>query len=131
MWGSTKGACDAVGMVRNEEKGKFSPNKFRDFLRGGRIQGDVCGGDCWEIKDQIGEKKHFRGPEIFGGVLFGEMQKRGGKTFLGECWGSCEPQQILGGEFLEKCQRKKCDVVGMVRNEKKGKFSPKTIRRHL
>ena len=101
------------------------------FFRGGRIQGDVCGGDCWEIKDQIGEKKHFRGPEIFGGVLFGEMQKRGGKTFLGECWGSCEPQQILGGEFLEKCQRKKCDVVGMVRNEKKGKFSPKTIRRLL
>ena len=52
------------------------------------------------------------------------MQKRG---FGRECWGSCEPQQILGGEFLEKCQRKKCDAVGMVRNEKKGKFSPKKL----
>ena len=28
------------------------------------------------------------------------MQKKGGKTFLGECWGSCEPQQILGAEIL-------------------------------
>ena len=74
-------------------------------------------------------KKTFQGARNFRGGTFGEMQKRGGKTFLGECWGSCEPQQILGGEFLEKCQRKKCDAVGMVRNEKKGKFSLKTIRR--
>ena len=59
------------------------------------------------------------------GELLWEMQKKGGNFF----GGSCEPQQILGGEFLEKCPRKKCDVVGMVRNEKKGKFSPKTIRR--
>ena len=63
------------------------------------------------------------------------------KLFGGKCWGSCEPQQILGGNFLEKCQRKKfggeilggsmkgaCDAVGMVRNEKKGKFSPKKFR---
>ena len=66
----------------------------------------MCGGDCWEIKDQIGGKK-FQGARNFRGGLFGEMQKRGGNTFLGECWGSCEPQTILGGEFLEKCQRKK------------------------
>ena len=72
--------------------------------------------------------KNFRGPEILGGTFGGNAKKRGGKTFLGECWGSCEPQQILGGEFLEKCQRKKCDAVGMVRNEKKGKFSPPKIR---
>ena len=71
-------------------------------------------GECWEIKENIGETK------ISGGQ---KCKKRGGKTFLGECWGSCEPQQILGGEFLEKCQRKKCDAVGMVR-----KFSPQKIR---
>ena len=29
-----------------KKKGKFSPNKFRDFFRGGRIQGDVCGGNA-------------------------------------------------------------------------------------
>ena len=87
FWGVVRrGACDAVGMVRNEKKGKFSPKKFRGFFRGGRIQGDVCVGDCWEIKDQIGEKK-FRGPEILGGT-FGEMQKRGGKTFLGSVGGA-------------------------------------------
>ena len=40
-------------------------------------------GDCWEIKDQIGEKKISGGQKFSGGGLFGEMQKRGGKTFLG------------------------------------------------
>ena len=77
-----RGACDAVGMVRNEKKGKFSPKNLGDFFRGGRIQGDVCVGDCWEIKDQIGEKKISGGPEIFGGGLFGEMPKKGWKNFL-------------------------------------------------
>ena len=68
FWGVVRrGACDAVGMVRNEKKGKFSPTKLGAFFRGGRIQGDVCGGDCWEIKDQIGGKKISGGPEIFGG----------------------------------------------------------------
>ena len=47
--------------------------------------------------------KKFQGARNFGGELLGEMQKRGGK----KCWGSCEPQQILGGQFFEKCQRKK------------------------
>ena len=83
-------------------------------------------------------KKNFRGPEIFGGGgLFGEMQKRGWKTFWGSVGGAVTPKNFRG-EFLEKCQRKKfggeilgvvrrgaCDAVGMVRNEKKGKFSPK------
>ena len=27
-----RGACDAVGMVRNEKKGKFSPTKFRGLF---------------------------------------------------------------------------------------------------
>ena len=59
----------------------------------------------------LGNKRQDRGKKISGGQKFwgellGEMQKKGGKIFWGECWGSCEPQQILGGEFLEKCQRK-------------------------
>ena len=43
----------------------------------------MCGGDCCEIKDQIGEKKHFRGPEIFGGGTFWGNAKKGWKNFLG------------------------------------------------
>ena len=57
-------------------------------------------------KRQDRGKKKFLGARNFGGELLGEMQKKRGETFWGECWGSCEPQQILGGEFLEKCQRK-------------------------
>ena len=70
----------------------------------------------------LGNKRPDRGKKIsggqkFSGGTFGEMQKRGGKTFFGECWGSCEPQKILGGEFLEKCQRKKFggEILGVVR----------------
>ena len=62
-------------------------------------------GECWEIKDKIGEK-NFRGPEILGGGTFGENAKKGWKNFLGECWGSCEPQQILGGNFLKNVKEK-------------------------
>ena len=65
----------------------------------------MCGGMLGNKRQDRG-KKNFWGPEILGGELLGEMQNKRGKTFLGECWGSCEPQQILGGEFLEKCQRK-------------------------
>ena len=64
-------------------------------------------GECWEIKDKIGEKK-ISGGQKFGGGTFGGNAKKGWNNFFGgECWGSCEPQQILGGEFFEKCQRKK------------------------
>ena len=80
--------------------------------------------------------KKFQGARNFGGgELLGKMQKKGGKTFLGECWGSCEPQQILGGNFRKNVKEKNlggkfwgvvrrgaCDAVGMVRNEKKGKI---------
>ena len=57
-------------------------------------------------KRQDRGKKNFRGPEILGGTFGGNAKKKVEKLFWGECWGSCEPQQILGGEFLEKCQRK-------------------------
>ena len=62
-------------------------------------------GESWEIKDKIGEKKISGGQKFWGGTFGGNAKKRG-KTFLGGVLGSCEPQQILGGEFLEKCQRK-------------------------
>ena len=38
-------------------------------------------GECWEIKDKIGEKK-IQGARNFGGGLFGEMPKKGWKNFL-------------------------------------------------
>ena len=66
-------------------------------------------GECWEIKDKIGEKKNSGGQKFSGG-LFGEMPKRGGKTFwrfqkvVGIFWGS---QQFLGGEFFRKNLKKK------------------------
>ena len=110
MGGNTKGACDAVGMVRNEEKGKFSPNKFRGDFLGGSYTGGRVWGECWEIKDKIGEKKISGGQKFSGGDFWGNA-KKGWKNFLGECWGSCEPQQILGGEFLEKFQRIKSQVI--------------------
>ena len=40
-------------------------------------------GECWEIKDKIGEKK-FLGARNFGGELLGEMSK---KKFRGEILG--------------------------------------------
>ena len=80
-------------MVRNEKREKFSQQNLGDFFRGGRIQGDVCVGDCWEIKDQIGEKKISGGPEIFGGDFLGKCQKRVEKLFWGVL-GSCEPPKI-------------------------------------
>ena len=88
-----------------KKRGNFPQQNLGDFFRGGRIQEDVCGGDCWEIKDQVGEKKISGGPEIFGGDFLGKCKKRGGKTFwwfqkvVGIFWGS---QQFLGGEFFGK-----------------------------
>ena len=78
---------------------KIFKKKFRGDFLGGSYTGGRVWGKCWEIKDKIGEKK-ISGGQKFGGALLGEMQKKGGKTFLGEFWGSCEPQQILGAEIL-------------------------------
>ena len=67
-------------------------------------------GDCWEIKDKIGEKKNSGGQKFSGGTFWGNAKKGVEKLFGGSkkwwefFWGS---QQFLGGEFLEKCQRKK------------------------
>ena len=83
-----------------KKRENFPQQNLGDFFRGGRIQGDVCGGDCWEIKDQIGEKKISGGPEIFGGGDFlGKCQKRGGKTFW---WFQKVVGIFLGRVFREK-----------------------------
>ena len=58
-------------------------------------------------KTQDRGKKKFQGARNLGGTFGGNAKKGVEQPFWGECWGSCEPQQILGGEFLEKCQRKK------------------------
>ena len=64
----------------------------------------MCGGMLGNKREDRG-KKNFRGPEILGGTFGGNAKKKG-NTFLGGVLGSCEPQQILGGELFEKCQRK-------------------------
>ena len=65
-----------------KKRENFPPKNLGDFFRGGRIQGDVCGGDCWEIKDQIGEKKISGGQKFSGGGTFWGNAKKGWKNFL-------------------------------------------------
>ena len=67
-------------MVRNEKKGKFKKKKFRGDFLGGSYTGGRVWGECWEIKDKIGEKK-ISETRNFGGELLGEMQKKRGETF--------------------------------------------------
>ena len=43
----------------------------------------MCGGDCWEIKDQIGEKKISGGQKFSGGGDFWGNAKKGWKNFFG------------------------------------------------
>ena len=102
-----------------KKKENFPQNKLVDFFTGGRIQGDVCVGDCWEIKDQIGEKKFSGGPEIFGGDFLGKCQKGVEKLFGGsKKW--CEffggSQQFLGGEFFGKKKKSPGRFSGKILN---------------
>ena len=119
---------------------KIVKKKFRGDFLGGSYTGGRVWGERWEIKDKIGEKK-ISGGQKFGGERLGEMQKKGWNNFWGECCGTCKPQQILGGNFWKNVKEKNlggkfgggstkgaCDPVGMVRNEKKGKISPKKFR---
>ena len=66
--------------IRGGDSLENCPNKFRGDFLGGSYTGGRVWGECWEIKDKIGEKK-FRWPEVWGG-LFGEMPKKGWKNFL-------------------------------------------------
>ena len=92
--------CDAVGMVRNEKRENFPQKNLGDFFRGGRrIEGDVSGGDCWEIKDKIGGKK-ISGGQKFGGGTFGGNAKKGvEKLFGGSVGGDLNPNKFQGGIF--------------------------------
>ena len=82
------------------------PKIFRGDFLGGSYTGGRVWGECWEIKDKIGEK-NSGGQKFGGGELLGKMQKKGGKTFWGECWGNCEPQTNLRGKFFGKMSKKK------------------------
>ena len=86
--------------------GKFSKKKFRGDFLGGVVYRGTCVGGILGNKRQDRGKKNFRGPEILGGNFWGKCKKKGGKTFLGGVLGSCEPQQILGGNFLKNVKEK-------------------------
>ena len=93
-------------MVLNEKMGKIFIKKFRGDFLGGSYTGDVCGGMLGNKRQDRG-KKNFWGPEILGGGTFGgNAKKKVEKLFWGECWGSCEPQQILGGDFWKNVKEK-------------------------
>ena len=64
----------------------------------------MCGGMLGNKREDRG-KKNFRGPEILGGTFGGNAKKKG-NTFLGGVLGSCEPQQILGGNCLKNVKEK-------------------------
>ena len=96
FWGgSTKGACDAVGMVRNEKKGKIFKKKFRGDFLGGSYTGGRVWGECWEIKDKIGEKKISGGQKFWGGGNFwGKCKTKGGKLSWGSVGGAVNPNKF-------------------------------------
>ena len=71
--------------------------------------------------------KKFQGARNFGGDFLGKCKKRVEKLFWGSVGGAVNPNKIYGEIFFEKCQRKKCDAVGMVPNDKKGKIFPTKI----
>ena len=72
--------CDAVGMVRNEKKGKFSHKKLGDFFRG-----VVYRGTCvWEL---------------LGGTFGGNAKKGVEKLFGGSVGGALNPNKFQGGIF--------------------------------
>ena len=58
-----------------KKRENFPPKQLGDFFRGGRIQGDVCGG-------------------TFGGNFWGKCKKRGGKTFWGGVGGAVNPNKF-------------------------------------
>ena len=70
-------------MVRNEKMGKIFKKKFRGDFLGGSYTGGRVWGECWEIKDKIGEKKISGGQKFWGGGTFGGNAKQKGENFLG------------------------------------------------
>ena len=56
----------------------------------------------------LGNKRQDRGKKISGGQKFwgGTFGGNAKKVFWGECWGSCEPPKISGGNFLKNVKEK-------------------------
>ena len=69
-------------MVRNEKMGKIFKKKFRGDFLGGSYTGGRVWGECWEIKDKIGEKKISGSQKFWGGTVGANAKKKGG-NFLG------------------------------------------------
>ena len=65
----------------------------------------MCG-ECWEIKDKIGEKK-ISGGQKFWGELLGEMPKKRWKNFFGGSVGELlTPTNFRGGIFGKMSKKK-------------------------
>ena len=63
-------------------------------------------GECWEIKDKIGEKK-ISGGQKFWGELLGEMPKKRWKNFFGgSVGGAVNPNKFYGGNFWKNVKEK-------------------------
>ena len=62
-------------------------------------------GECWEKNTRSG-KQISGGQKFWGGTFGGNARKGVEKLFWGKCWGSCEPQQILGGNFWKNVNEK-------------------------
>ena len=66
-------------------------------------------GDCWEIKDKIGEKKNSGGQKFSGGTFWGNAKKGVDKLFGGSkkwwefFWGH---NNFLGGNFWKNVKEK-------------------------
>ena len=99
------------------------PNKFRGDFLGGSYTGGRVWGECWEIKDKIGEKKIQVARNLGGGNFWGNAKKGVDKLFGGSkkwweffgghnnFWGENFSGKILkkkipGGDSLENCQKK-------------------------
>ena len=61
---------------------KIVKKKCRGDFLGGSYTGGRVWGECWEIKDKIGEKK-ISGGQKFGGGTFGGNAKKGVEQLLG------------------------------------------------
>ena len=70
-------------MVRNEKMGKIFQKKFRGDFLGGSYTGGRVWGECWEIKEKIGENNLSGGQKFWGGTFGGNAQKKGENFFGG------------------------------------------------
>ena len=88
-----------------KKRGKFSKTNLGGFFRGVVYRGTCVGGMLGNKRQGRG-KKNLWGQKFWGGTFGGNAKKKVEKLFWGECWGSCEPQQILGGDFWKNVNEK-------------------------